>query len=60
MDRPTRSKRESLSRKKDRTAFTSVRAEVVDILASAVFALLLRGEAPAPRPPEAERQRECS
>ena len=43
-----------------RAAAIAARAEVVDILATAVFAILLEGRAPAPKPPPAEQQGECS
>lgn len=43
-----------------RAAAIAARAEVVDILATAVFAILLEGRTPAPEPEPAEQQGECS
>lgn len=44
----------------DRAKAAAARAEVVDILATAVFTILLEGRATAPKPERAEPQGECS
>lgn len=43
-----------------RATAIAARAEVVDILATAVFTILLEGRAPAQRPEPAEQQGESS
>ncbi len=44
----------------DRLSAATARAEVVDILATAVFAILLEGRAPRSKPERAEQQGRCS
>ncbi len=43
-----------------RTEAAAARAEVVDILAGAIFTLLLEGRMPPPRRAKPEQHRECS
>lgn len=59
MDRPPPTLKK-LPQKEERAPTTTARAEVVDILAIAVFTLLLKGEVPRSQRLEPERQGECS